>query len=277
MFASEPLLRPEDIKAWDAWRRTCLVHAQDRRYLRRLDQTRDLVRRVLDEYENTAVMWSAGKDSTVLAHLVGSLNTGQVTVSEKDDLDYPGEVEYVEGYAKEWGLSLEVITPKVSPREWIAQNAHLIDPDEDFHSRAAGLSKECFYGLVEAANASRDVIFLGLRKGESRGRMMNRITRGLVYRKAPTKWNPEGLTVCNPLGDWSGHDVYAYLFSNNIEPLHVYRCIWLNHRDEPWRVRKSWWIPGADTRWGGIAWLRHYYPSLYQQLREWWPEASRFS
>jgi len=198
-------------------------------------------------------------------------------VSEKDDLDYPGERDYVEGLAEHWSAQLEVITPQISPCDWIDQNAHLLNADDDFHSRAAELSKACFYGLVEEANAGRDAVFLGLRKGESRGRMMNRITRGLLYRKRPTEWNPSGLTVCTPLGDWSGLDVYAYLARYAIDPLPVYRCVWLNHREEPWRVRKSWWIPGADSRWGGIAWLRHYWPSLYQRLLDWWPMARRLT
>lgn len=274
---AEPLLTKEDVAAWDCWRRTALVHSETAAYRRAVDRSRRVVAGVLESNSSTAVMWSAGKDSTALAHLVGTMNPGQVTVSEKDDLDYPGETEYVTTYAQDWSLDLEIVTPAKSPREWIAENAHLLDADGDFHSRAAGLSKECFYGLVEEANAKRDAIFLGLRKGESRGRMMNRVTRGLVYDKKPTRWNPSGLRVCNPIGDWSGHDVYAYLFANDIDPLHVYRCIWFNHAEEPWRVRKSWWIPGADSRWGGIAWLRRYYPSLFRQLTEWWPDARRFS
>lgn len=31
------------------------------------------------------------------------------------------------------------------------------------------------------------------------------------------------------------------------------------------------------TRWGGAAWLRHYYPSLYQQLAAWMPDAGAYT
>lgn len=112
-----------------------------------------------------------------------------------------------------------------------------------------------------------DGIFLGLRQEESRGRRMNRVTRGTLYRKA------SGQYVATPIVDWSGLDVMAYMASRDIEPLSVYRCVAFMHADEPWRVRKSWWIPGASTRFGGIAWLRRYYPSLFARLCELLPDA----
>lgn len=274
---NEPRLRPDDIAAWNMWVRTALVHAQSGRHQRRVEQARSVVRQVMDSHPKRAVMWSGGKDSTALAHLVSELDPAALLVSEKDDLDYPGEESYIRDLAVRWGATLEVIRPTVSPADWLTAHACQVDLAEDIHSRAAALSRECFYGVVEEANAGMDLVFLGLRKEESRGRMLNRCTRGLVYRKNPTRWNPSGLTVCTPLADWSGIDVYAYLLSRNIEPLPVYRCIGFMHRDEPWRLRKSWWIPGAASRKGGIAWLRRYYPSLFQRLRSWFPQATSYA
>ena len=47
--------------------------------------------------------------------------------------------------------------------------------------------------------------------------------------------------------------------------------------DQIFRSRKSWWVPGSHSRWGGAAWLRHYYPSLYQQLAAWMPDAGAYT
>jgi hypothetical protein len=50
------------------------------------------------------------------------------------------------------------------------------------------------------------------------------------------------------------------------------------HREEPWRLREEWWVPGATgARYGQYAWLRRYYPSLWRQLREWMPEIGQRS
>ena len=46
-------------------------------------------------------------------------------------------------------------------------------------------------------------------------------------------------------------------------------CGWLpEHRQKPWLIRKSWWIPGAHAANGQVAWLKRYWPSLYAKLAE---------
>lgn len=217
------------------------------------------------------VAWSGGKDSTVLSHLALSVDPTIQLVSEKDDLDYPGEEAYVTGLAASWGAALDIVRPPISPAQWVAEHSHEIGVCDDFHSRAAGLSKACFYDVMEEYNASRDLVFLGLRAAESKGRQRNRMANGVTYTRK------DGTTICNPLSDWTGLDVFTYLFTHGIEPLHVYRCVGFMHQREPWRIRKSWWIPGSAGRHGGISWLRRYYPSLFARLREWFPRAQSFA
>lgn len=260
---TEPRLSVEDLRIWGSWQRTAELHSRTRQHQRRVDQARRVVSDVLLRDPTACCMWSAGKDSTAMAHLVHEMAPDVLLVSEKDDLDYPGEREYVETLARRWGARLQVVTPNVSPREWIARNATGLAVYEDFHSRVAELSKACFYRVVEEASDGH-AILLGLRSEESRGRLMNRATHGLLY-QSRDRW------VACPLGDWSGIDVYAYLVSQGVDLLPLYRCVAFMHAREPWRVRKSWWLPGAHGRHGGVAWLRHYYPALYRQLVEWIP------
>jgi 3'-phosphoadenosine 5'-phosphosulfate sulfotransferase (PAPS reductase)/FAD synthetase len=267
----EPVLRAADLEAWDLLQRTAEVHAQTKKYRRALERARAAIEQAfaVAPPSRCCCMWSGGKDSTVLTHLLRG--SGVAVASEKDDLDYPGEREYIERLAREWGIDLTVLVPPVSPRQWLADHAGELSAEGDMHSRAAGLSRECFYKVVEEHGARYDLTFLGLRSGESAGRAANRATHGVLYKKSNGRW------ICNPLSDWSGLDVFAYAAAHRIELLPVYRCIALLHKDEPWRVRKSWWLPGADARWGGVAWLRWYWPSLYRQLESWMPDASRLT
>lgn len=216
-------------------------------------------------------MWSGGKDSTAMVHLVKSTGANCSVYSEKDDLDFPGELEYVQLLAGRYSLDLHILTPPVSPSQWFQEHASELIAGEDLHSRAAELSKTCFYSVVEEASRGHKAIMLGLRKYESAGRKMNRVTRGPIYQKRNSQW------VCTPIVDWQGIDVYAYLVSQDIPILDVYRCVAFMHKDDPSRVRKSWWIPGSNTRYGGVSWLRHYWPSLYRQLVDWMPNARLFS
>lgn len=272
-MSSEPILRPEDHEVWNAWQKAALAHAQTQAYKRRLDRARAIVDQAIEKVVDLAIMWSGGKDSTAMAHLI-RVDRGHdlPAYSEKDDLDYPGERDYVIRLAGRWRLKLTILDPGVSLQKWMAEQSRLgtLPPaDEDFHGRAALLSKENFYKIVESTSLRHCGTFLGLRAAESIHRLRNRRFNGAWYRKQNGHW------ICTPLADWTGLDVMAYLASCNIPVLDVYRCVAFMYRDEPWHVRKSWWIPGAHSCRGGIAWLRHYYPSLYQQLCRWLPDAKR--
>lgn len=267
---TEPRLTPEDRRIWDAWRRQALTHARTRRHLGRVESARREIERMAERRPDAYVAWSAGKDSTALVHLVRveCAVPGRV-MAVKDDLDFPGEEEYLRELADAWGVDLDILRPPFSLQAWLAEHAADIEADEDLHSRSAAFSKAAFYAVVRAYRESMGApgVYLGLRAEESRGRALNRYQRGRTYQKA------DGEVVCQPLADWTGIDVYAYLLSRGIDLLPMYRCVRLHER--PDRVRKSWWLPGASTRHGGMVWLRAYYPSLYRRLCELLPDAGR--
>ncbi len=279
--AAEPILRADDLEVWDAWRRAAGVHARTGRHRAAVDRACRIVEAALRVAPRSAIMLSGGKDSSVLSHLLHvRMGVGLPTFSEKDDLDYPGEEAHVRGLAAAWGLDLRILRPPTSPRQWIEEHRHELEPGDDWHGRAAGLSKACFYGVVEAATADYDGVFLGLRQDESRARALDRATHhatidgrralGLYqYQRGPRA----GRWKATPIGHWSGLDVMAYAEANGVDLLPLYQAIAFMHRNEPWRVRKSWWIPGASVRHGGAAWLGHYFPSLHAQLRRWFPLA----
>ena len=262
---TEPRIASRDMALWETWRRTAAMHARTLAHKRMVDAARVACEAWLSDAERPAVMWSGGKDSTVMSHLVLSLDSSLELVSEKDDLDFPGEREYVEQSASSWGARLTVLSPATSPADWMSAHAAELEVGGDVHGRAAELSKLFFYGVVESYTEGRSIL-LGLRSQESKGRAANRAHRGLVYRS-------RGRSVGQPIADWSGLDVLAYAEKHGIELMPLYRCVALMHAREPWRLRKSWWVPGAAGHKGGVQWLRHYYPSLYGKLVEWAPRS----
>lgn len=260
---AEPVLTADDIERWAYWRKVALVHAGSRSFQRKVSSAKDAVTRWLDQCERPCVSWSAGKDSTCMTHLV-CVEMGHrdrvVALSEKDDLDYPGEEQYVVDTAAAWGLRLQIVRPPVSPWGWLLANRQALGAGSEMHARSAGLSKACFYGVMEDADRPFDGVALGLRSEESAIRRRVRQTRGRVFKVA------SGQVRCLPVADWTGLDVFAYVHSREIDLLHVYKCLALMHSNEPWLIRKSWWIPGSHASNGGVVWLQRYYPSLYAKL-----------
>jgi len=263
----EPRLTDEDRRIWHQWVRAARRWATTRLHRSRVERTRRIVEEFHTNHPDAYVAWSAGKDSTAMTHLIADVVGPVRAMSIKDDLDFPGEEDYLRRHAEAWGVRLDIVRPP-SLQAWLRDHADEIGAADDVHSRAAGLSRVGFYPLIEEYDRSTGTRakYLGLRAEESHGRKMHRAKRGAIY----TKTNGE--VVCQPICDWRGIDVYAYLLSRNIDLLPLYRCVRLH--DAPERVRKSWWVPGAHAQFGQGTWLRTYYPGLFQLLEDLLPGAS---
>jgi 3'-phosphoadenosine 5'-phosphosulfate sulfotransferase (PAPS reductase)/FAD synthetase len=266
---SEPLLNAEDRRIWERWRRVCLLHARTAGYRRRVEKAREHIAEMGERCPSSYLAWSAGKDSTAMVHIATEVLSEPAAMSIKDDCDFPGEEEYVSVLAKKWGVRLDVVIPQHSMQERLAELA--ITPGDDIHSRSAKFSDESFYSLIEEYRRKHGLpgVYLGIRKDESYARLMHRASRGAIYTKR------DGETVCMPICDWSDKDIYAYLFANEVELFPVYRCVRL--AKSPAAIRKSWWVPGSAARYGQMIWLKSYYPSLYNKVRELMPGASIFA
>jgi 3'-phosphoadenosine 5'-phosphosulfate sulfotransferase (PAPS reductase)/FAD synthetase len=268
----EPILTEEDHRIWAKWRRVCLLHSQTQGYRRRVDRARAVIHEMNAVSPNAYASWSAGKDSTAMTHLIAQEIPSVVAMSIKDDCDYPGEREYIAELARDWGIHLDIVTPPFSLQQWLKDND--AEFGEDMHSRGGEFSDAAFYALLEQYRIKRGSpgTYIGLRKHESENRTRNRAFNGLIYRRRGQE------TVCQPICDWSDVDVFAYLFSNGVEPFHVYRCVRL--ADSPARIRKSWFIPPGNTSWSEnthCVWLKAYYPSLFNKLRNIMPTVTRFA
>lgn len=268
----EPLIDEQDREAWSELLEQAAAHARTQGFKRRVELAKHLCDRALNEHPNAAIGSSFGKDSCAMTHLVCvELGHRLPVYCHRDDLDFPEAREFSERFTARWDLDTRFLTAPFSVRQWLNEHAHELESGADLHGRATAMAKGAFYDVIDAAMAQYDCVFIGMRADESRARRMNRAVRTDLYRKKHSRRH-DGQWTCTPLGGWHGIDVYAYAVSRGLELMPLYQCIAFMHRTEPWRVRESWWIPEANTaRYGGIAWLRRYYPSLWRQLRAWMP------
>jgi 3'-phosphoadenosine 5'-phosphosulfate sulfotransferase (PAPS reductase)/FAD synthetase len=245
----------EDLGVRYPWKGYCL-HAMSRDMTKKIRMAERVLRRAAVEGGEWRMGLSAGKDSTAMAALFQSsgIELDCRGMSVKDDMDYPGEYQYIEILSWKTGMQTDILSPPVSLEGFLRENR--ISLVEDVHSRAAEFSAKWFYALIDEYQKEQGYsgALLGLRAGESRGRKMNRIVKGTLYERKDT-----GFKIAAPLSDWTAADVHAYLLLMGVPILPVYLCI--DPGMEPDTIRKSWWIAG-----GGVA--RHGH---YACLRRWWP------
>lgn len=205
---------------------------------------------------------SGGKDSTALAVLLAESGWRVSAVSVKDDLDYPSERAYVEALCDRLGLSVDILVPP-SLRAFLAASAVSLTTPQ--HGRQDALSDLHFYGLLNGHRAQHGYrgVLMGLRAAESRGRAVNAAVRGAIYTRGY-----DGLTVGQPLRRWTALDVHAYLHTRCVPLLPCYLCV--DSDADPFAIRKSWWVVGGlpATIGSHYAWLRRWWPDLYQLAAE---------
>lgn len=234
----------------------------------KIEKSRQIIASFLSEHPESYVSWSTGKDSTALLHLALSVKPAIKVMSEKDDMDYPEEMEYLEMMREKYKLNLDVI----SPAEFIWNQISKFDVANDIHSRNTDFSAVYFYDLISDYKRKNNYsgVMLGLRAEESKRRLWNLKKRGSTY-----FCDRDGDWVCQPIASWTGADVFAYLISNNVPILDVY---WkLKFVESPEQIRKSWILPGARASSGQVAWLKYYYPELYSKLVQIKPEIRCYS
>lgn len=247
---------------WDEYMEEVRVYSTLPLFQKKVEQSKKVIAEFLNIVEKPYVAWSGGKDSTALVLMVREF--GNIpAMSEKDDLDYPGEEEYIKEIAERFDIDLHIIKPEVSLFEWMLENEESVV--EEIHARSAELSKKYFYALIDrfVEEGGYDSTFLGLRAYESTGRLMNFKTRGFYYQKK------NGIWICNPLSLWKTIDVYAYLYIKGVEPLYVYKY-------DPENTRKSWFLPGENARNGAAFVLKERFPELYYKLVKKFPEVGRY-
>jgi 3'-phosphoadenosine 5'-phosphosulfate sulfotransferase (PAPS reductase)/FAD synthetase len=239
------------------WRELYLCHANTKAFKNKVQTAKDRVSEFLDiGGKNARVMWSCGKDSTAMMHLVNDVYKVPA-ISEKDDMDFPNELQYLKDAVNLFDWSVVVVSPEIELWNVI----HQFDFTDDIHSNNTKFSSDFFYSLLKQEKEKQEckAVFLGLRAEESKGRRINAVTQRHIYYNL--SWKE---LICQPIWDWSGKDVFAYLFSNDIPIMDVYfKTKFVNSPED---IRKSWILPSAQTSQGQAMWLKYYYPDIFNKL-----------
>lgn len=248
---------------WEHFVDNCIENSKLDSYRRKVDKSIAITKEAIGMGISWYVAWSGGKDSTVLAHLVNEQVPGIPVWSEKDDCDFPGELDYVLEVAKKYNFNLALTQPESSL--WDMLDSY--DIFEDLHSRGTRFSDSFFYSAVEEQMQKYDGCFLGLRTEESKSRLWNYKKHGYIYKKKDGKY------ICTPLANWKAIDVFTYLIANDIPVLDVYKKTKFS---SPEQIRKAWVLPSKQAKDGYCVWLRYYYPELYNKLARRFPKIKNY-
>lgn len=241
----------------DYWHELYTTHASTSAYQRKVEKASVVIKEFLSHDIKSYGSISGGKDSTAMMHLINQIDPSISFVSEKDDMDFPNELDYMDSLRERYDLNLTIISPPVKLWDVVMDHNFM----EDIHSKGTNFSDTYFYSLLRNYQEQHGFkgVFLGLRAGESKGRKFNYMTNGAIYFNK--SWQQ---TVCQPLAEWTAQDVFAYLFSNEIPILDVY--FKTKFVGTPEKIRKSWILPSAQANRGQALWLKYYYPEIFRRL-----------
>jgi sulfate adenylyltransferase subunit 2 len=211
-----------------------------------------IFREVAGEFDRPVILFSGGKDSTLLVHLAMKafypapvpfpllhVDTGH---------NYPEVIQFRDQLAQRLGLRLIV----ASVQDWIDDGRLVERPDGTRNPLQT-------VPLLDSINENRfDAVFGGGRRDEERARAKERIMslRDGFGRWDPRKQRPELWNLYNgrhapgehvrvfPISNWTELDVWRYIQRENIELPSIY----YSHQREVFR-RDGMWL--AEGPWGG--------------------------
>jgi 3'-phosphoadenosine 5'-phosphosulfate sulfotransferase (PAPS reductase)/FAD synthetase len=199
--------------------------------------------------ETCFVSFSAGKDSSILAHACHSIMPGipilmvdpgcPTAWTEKEKSLW---LEYA--FKSEWNM---VLFPwdkwKVNRGEY------------DIKKYQANIHDDMFHDLNYYAEAhGLTTRISGIREEESRGRKISIRNYGIRYKLA------SGVERWYPISRWTTQDVWAYIVSNHIPYLDIYRVQGPSAR--------SGLIGRNGAANGRIVYLRKYFPEAYREAKK---------
>ena len=181
---------------------------------RRIAQATDAIRQAAD-LGPMAVMFSGGKDSMVVLHLVNAIlgPTPAFFIDSGNETDYTHEAVAL---MRTLGYDVQTVHPEHTILDMLRMVGALgYDGPEKRPGDWHWLPRDYMEVLIqEPARRVREMGYpvqaLGLRGQESRGRRGNMRKRGTLYRKA------NGAIVVAPINFWDADDVFAYLTANDL-------------------------------------------------------------
>jgi 3'-phosphoadenosine 5'-phosphosulfate sulfotransferase (PAPS reductase)/FAD synthetase len=239
------------------------MHARTRQFAHKLNRTRDIIAEALSVMHSPYVAFSAGKDSSVVLHLVRSLASDVPAVWGDDEWNLPETYELVQA------------TPhcyRIAARVWHAAWFTSWDTDEPkLPEGTVWVDAPRNDGLQTfARQQGYDGVFLGLRADESSMRRKHLRTFGpLFFAKKHNVWQ------CNPIAWWNLYDVWAYIMTHHVPYNRAYdRLAEIGVPLERQRVGPI--AVERVLRLGQLQWLKRGWPELFNQFAMRFPEARTY-
>lgn len=238
-----------------------MAHALSTRHKRKVDKAILRIQEFSELVKRPYIAFSMGKDSTVTLHLT------RIVIPQCKAIYIDANCAFPEVY------ELLARTPNT---EKYPATEDFLDTLERMGGVDGGRELEnetmrttVIHPIKQLAALGYDGQVVGLRAEENHGRFTNFKVHGAVYFHRGYR-----IYTCQPIGDWSYDDVWAYIFSNNIEYCKTYDKMW--HLPRDWQ-RISYWAGETARRYGRWAWLRQNYPDLFSTLYQRFPNASRYT
>ena len=205
----------------------------------KIEWSKTVIVRALAALKMPSLSFSAGKDSTVLLHLVRQFAPNIITIWGNTTIEFPECIQFAKTLKKEWNLNFYEARPERS-FWWIVENygwplmgktfgvggvAHKESREQFFDDLAergeltgdyaiqaeVPISSACCTFLKERPSEKLqkalgvDGVFLGILASESRQRMFNFLQHGEWYKPK------DGIWRCHPLAIWTDDDIWAYI------------------------------------------------------------------
>jgi sulfate adenylyltransferase subunit 2 len=189
-----------------------------------------ILREAYRKFDNLAMLYSVGKDSTAMAHLARKAFFGRIPfplVHIDTTYKYPEMIEFRDRMAKEWGV--ELVTG--SNDKALAEG---MGPEKGRLKCCAALKTEGLNQLIEAKGYKG--LFLGIRRDEEGSRAKERVfsprdkNSAWAYKDQPpelwdqfnTNFGPDTHVRIHPILGWTEIDIWRYIEREGLELCSLY-------------------------------------------------------
>lgn len=223
---------------------------------KRIKESTDIIKKMLELCKNPYIALSFGKDSIVMMDLIYSVSPGIPCLFLKSDesfLMYNYE-EVIESYKETHVLNLNIV-----------ETNRLTENQNDWEKARKSGNKD--FKLIDSFDF--DGVFMGLRIEESKGRRLtlikpenNEIGKRIMQYKTGER---SGRYRCCPVADWKGIEIEIYCRAKGLKMLDIYEKY--GHQ-----IRTTARLTGNAVRSNALEWIKMNKPENWNQIIKLLPE-----
>ena len=194
-------------------------------YSRKIELSNSIVAQALQQCNNPAVSFSGGKNSLVVLHMVLQYKPDIPVIFVNTTNEFADTVKYVRNLAKKWNLNLYELRPRWN--FWKVVKLFGFPPESRYRY---GEPHCCYILKIEPIlriykQERFDANFTGLSAFESHTRMVNFLTKGVMFKTkyiGGRYWLPFKILSVKPIYFWNEAEVWKYIEENELPVNPVY-------------------------------------------------------